>query len=333
MSFPIIDISGIDDPNHQVSIANEVTEACKKWGFLLLRGHPIPTGEIDEMFDLGRSFFHLNESEKAPYPITKKSIGYIGSFQDRGKDDKMSMWFGGVPGALDSEKDTLPPFWRERTQRVEQFKHKCHDLVVKLLECFALSLRLEDRRFFASAHREDAGNGNALRMLMYPGRSAPEDMTGRGSRMAPHTDSGSVTLLFQRAAGLEVESPSGEWVKAPHIQDCILVNLGDALSFWSGGMLKATLHRVTFDGVPFDQERQSMAYFGQASPETVLQPITGGVVEKYVSNGLVLTPGVTVGELSKMIMSGIYGTAFQEKETEKDTKPPMAAPTATAAVV
>ncbi|KAK4939898.1 hypothetical protein LTR10_019857 [Elasticomyces elasticus] len=322
MSFPIIDISGIDDPAHQVSIANEVTEACKKWGFLLLRGHPIPTGEIDTMFDLGKSFFHLPESEKAPYPITSSSIGYVGSFQDRGKDDKMSMWFGGVPGTLEAEKPTLPPFWRERTQQVENFKHKCHDLVVKLLECFALSLNLPDRKFFSSAHREDAGNGNALRMLMYPGRTTPEDMSGRGSRMAPHTDSGSVTLLFQRAAGLEVMSPAGQW-------DCILVNLGDALSFWSGGLLKATLHRVTFDGVPFDHERQTMAYFGAASPETVLQPIVGGTVEEYVSNGLVLTPGVTVGELSKMIMRDIYGAAFQEK----DTKPQTAAPTATAAVM
>lgn len=343
--FPIIDISDIDDPDHQASIANSVTEACQKWGFLLLKGHPVPTADIDEMFDLGKSFFGLDESEKDPYPITAQSIGYVGSFKDRGKDDKMSMWFGGVVlGGLDANRSSLPPFWHAHTAMVEAFKHRCHVLVVKLLECFALALGLEDREVFVRAHNEDGGDGNALRMLMYPRRrrsvAETEEGTGEmetkkdgtgagrvGSRMAEHTDSGSVTLLFQRAAGLEVMSPAGEWVRAPHVQDCILVNIGDALSFWSGGRLKATLHRVTFDGVPFDRERQSMAYFGKASPDTVLQPIVGvgggGTLEKYVSNGLVLEPGVTVGELSKMIMRDIYGAAFQDSKI-------TAAPTAIA---
>ena len=315
MSFPIIDISGIEDSETQFRIAEEVTEACQKWGFLLVKGHPIPPSDIDEMFTLGKEFFSLPEGEKGPYPITSENIGYVGSFKDRGKDDKMSMWFGGVPGALDDNRDALPPFWHSRTQNVEAFKQKCHDLVVKLLECFAIALQLPDRKYFANAHTAEKGNGNSLRMLMYPARAEKVDDADVGSRMNMHTDSGSVTLLFQRAAGLEVMSPSGtEWVKAPHIENCILINLGDALSFWSGSQLKATLHRVTFDGVPFDQERQSMAYFGAANPETILQPIVPGrTLTKYYSNGLELKPGVTVGELQRMIMESIYGSAPKPK--------------------
>lgn len=70
----------------------------------------------------------------------------------------------------------------------------------------------------------------------------------------PHSDAGSGTLL-QDSAGLEVEDPTGEWVKAPCLEDHILVKLGDALAFWSRGMLKATLDRVTYEGVPFNKER------------------------------------------------------------------------------
>ena len=185
----------------------------------------------------------------------------------------MSMWFGGTPGDLNRNKSSLPPYWHEYTHKVEAFEHKCHDLVIRLLKCFAIALHLPERQVFASAHQEGACNGNSLRMIMYPGRA--EMPSGEiGSRMASHTDSGSVTLLFQRAAGLEVMSPNGEeWVQAPHIEDCILINLGDALSFWSGGLLKATRHRVTFDRLPFGEERQTMAYFGMANPETVLQPM------------------------------------------------------------
>ncbi|ETI19847.1 hypothetical protein G647_08861 [Cladophialophora carrionii CBS 160.54] len=320
-SFPIIDISRIHDPESQLQLAQEITSACQQWGFLLLKGHPILPSDIDEMFSLGKQFFTLPEDQKAPYPITSRTIGYVGSFQDRGKDDKMSMWFGGgPPGTLDDNKAMLPPFWHEHTRKVEAFKHQCHALIVKLLECFALALHLPDRDFFATAHDESASQDNSLRMILYPARSEMPAFEGLGSRMAEHTDSGSVTLLFQRAPGLEVLSPSGCWVRAPHIQDCILVNLGDTLSFWSSGRLKATLHRVTFGSLSHDQERQTMAYFAKASPDTVLQPIFGeSTSNKYFTNGVELRPGMTVRELSTTIMRNIYGAAFQsaEKQVER----------------
>ncbi|EXJ61916.1 hypothetical protein A1O7_02347 [Cladophialophora yegresii CBS 114405] len=318
-TFPIIDISHINDAQSQLQLAQEITSACQQWGFLLLKGHPIPPGHIDEMFSLGKQFFTLPEDQKAPYPITSKTIGYVGSFQDRGKDDKMSMWFGGPPGTLDNNKAMLPPFWHEYTRKLEAFKHECHALILKLLECFALALNLPVRNFFATAHDEATSQDNSLRMILYPARSEMPAFEGLGSRMAEHTDSGSVTLLFQRTAGLEVLSPSGRWVRAPHIQDCILVNLGDTLSFWSSGRLKATLHRVTFDSLAHDQERQTMAYFAKASPDTVLQPIFGQSTshKKYFTNGVELRPGMTVRELSTTIMRNIYGAAFQSAEKQK----------------
>jgi isopenicillin N synthase-like dioxygenase len=318
-SFPIVDISRIDDPQSQLQLAQEITSACQQWGFLLLKGHPIPPSHVDELFSLGKEFFALPEDQKAPYPITSQTIGYVGSFQDRGKDDKMSMWFGGPPGTLDDNTAMLPPFWHDHTRRVEEFKHQCHALIIKLLECFALALDLPDRDFFATAHEETASQDNSLRMILYPARPEMPAFEGLGSRMAEHTDSGSVTLLFQRSAGLEVLSPSGRWVRAPHIQDCILVNLGDTLSFWSSGRLKATLHRVTFDTLSHNQERQTMAYFGKASPDTVLQPIFGqGESDKYFTNGVELRPGMTVRELSTTIMRNIYGAAFQSAEKQAE---------------
>lgn len=323
LSFPIIDVSQINDQQSHSRIAQDITQACQRWGFLLLKGHSIPVSDIEEMFSLGKTFFTLSELEKTGYPITSKSIGYVGSFQDRGKDDKMSMWFGGTPGTLDRNLDMLPPFWRDYTDKIDAFKHKCHDLIINLLECFALALDLPDPNFFARAHSENVGNGNSLRMIMYPARSEMPTVESLGSRMMPHTDSGSVTLLFQRAAGLEVESPTGDgWVKAPYLENCILVNLGDALSFWSGGQLKATLHRVTFDSLPHDQERQTMAYFGAANPDTILQPIlSSGRAERYYSNGLELTPGITVGQLSTMVMRNIYGSAFDNTKRTQSSRP------------
>ena len=87
----------------------------------------------------------------------------------------------------------------------------------------------------------------------------------------------------------------------------------------SGGQLKATKHRVTFDGVPYDAERMSMAYFGAASPETVLEPLkVDGASEKmepYKANGLTIPSGITVGEYSEMIMTSIYGSSVQRQQS------------------
>jgi hypothetical protein len=51
-----------------------------------------------------------------------------------------------------------------------------------------------------------------------------------------------------------------------------------------------------------------MAYFGTANPETVLQPLLAGQkMSKYATNGFELEPGITVGELNRMVMRNIYG--------------------------
>ncbi|KAL9114997.1 MAG: hypothetical protein Q9227_001241 [Pyrenula ochraceoflavens] len=311
--FPIIDISRISDPAQQISIAKAITSASAQWGFLLLKGHPIPAKDINEVMLMGTEFFALTEDQKAPWPVNGKYIGYSAALSDRHKDDKMSMWFGGVPGDLKQDSEALPPYWRERAAKVEKFKHTCYELVIQLLQCFAIALDLSDRNFFAKAHPENAGNGNSLRMLMYPARTEPS----KGTRMSPHTDSDSVTLLFQDSAGLEVESPTGEWVKAPCIDSHILVNLGDSLCFWSGGQLKATKHRVTFEGVPHDRARQTMAYFGRAAPDTVLEPIGDRAnIGRYNTNGIDVYPGITVGEYGRLIMEQIYGTTLHKVERQ-----------------
>lgn len=311
----MIDISGIDDEDNQLAIAKEITEASKTWGFLLLKNHPIPTEEIDDMFNLVREFFvDIPDEEKNPWPINKSYVGYNAPLTDGPKDDKASMWLSGKPGYLRSVPEALPPFWRKPIEKVETFKHTCHGLMIKLLVCFALAMDLSDRNFFAKAHAEDSGDGNRFRLICYPSRAhRPSDKT---TRMSSHSDSGSVTLLFQTCPGLEVESPTGDWVPAPHMPGHILVNLGDALAFWSGRRLKATKHRVTFNRVPHDVERLSMAYFGAASPDTVLEPIKtdGGqeAREKYEANGVTIYPGITVGEYGRMIMENIYGKSVAQ---------------------
>lgn len=76
-------------------------------------------------------------------------------------------------------------------------------------------------------------------------------------RAGAHSDYGSMTLLFRLRgqAGLEVLGKDGKtWspvpVVPPGTEDDpappVLLNIGDLLSYWTGGLLRSTVHRVVF---------------------------------------------------------------------------------------
>ena len=57
-------------------------------------------------------------------------------------------------------------------------------------------------------------------------------------RAGAHTDYGSITLLFQhRVSGLQVRR-GDDWIDVPPRSGCLVINIGDALEFWSGGRFK-----------------------------------------------------------------------------------------------
>ena len=46
--FPVIDFSNFEA--NKKTIAAEIFEAASEWGFLVLKGHGIPSTDIEEMF-------------------------------------------------------------------------------------------------------------------------------------------------------------------------------------------------------------------------------------------------------------------------------------------
>jgi isopenicillin N synthase-like dioxygenase len=192
------------------------------------------------MFSLSSEFFALGDDEKAPFVLDSSRTGYVGSFKDKNKDDKESMYFGGVRNGYNASTPSVPMFWHPYIPMLEEFRAKCHQLTLKLLQCFAISMGL-DKNYFVNGHKETEKPGSQLRLLHYPARKEPP-VPGI-TRLIPHSDSQSVTLLFQKNPGLDVMSPNGQWVRAPALHDHILINIGDSLQFWSGNQLKSTMHR------------------------------------------------------------------------------------------
>lgn len=187
-------------------------------------------------------------------------------------------------------------------------------LVHALLDALSLALRLPEARALPPTHAQSLFQ---LRLLRYP-PAAPGV-----SRITPHSDFGTLTLLLQDAVGgLEVQVPdpdaeasrtarenggerAGTWVPLPPPpsgrRDIIIVNVGDLMERWSNGRWKSTMHRVVGRSEDQCQERFSVACFATADPETVIEALPGtweGKGRRYDS--------CTAWEYVQMRMKALY---------------------------
>ena len=110
-----------------------------------------------------------------------------------------------------------------------------------------------------------------LRALRYP---ASKEGIGAGA----HTDYGSVTLLMtDGVAGLQVRPRDGDWIDVPHVPGTCVGNIGDCLMRWSNDIYVSTPHRV----LPPARQRQSIAFFLDPNPDSVIAALPGTGEPKY----------------------------------------------------
>ncbi|MCO5584469.1 hypothetical protein L7F22_038397 [Adiantum nelumboides] len=100
--------------------------------------------------------------------------------------------------------------------------------------------QLDSDHFASKHHAED----DRLRLIHYPPASVAEGESG-SIRAGSHSDYGSLTLLFQKnVSGLQVQTGTDMWADVPPKPGCLVVNVGDAMEFWSAGLFRSTQHRV-----------------------------------------------------------------------------------------
>lgn len=85
-------------------------------------------------------------------------------------------------------------------------------------------------------------HNDTLRLISY----YPTNSSKTKNRCKEHSDYGTLTLLStDGVSGLELyDSNQKCWLPVPHVEGTLVVNIGSLLSGWTGGKLKATLHRV-----------------------------------------------------------------------------------------
>lgn len=207
----------------------------------------------------------------------------------------------------------MPQPLQPHVQAIKDFQDACHEFCNRIFERFAEALDIE-RDWFTSRHNRSKGtSGTVLRMLYYPHVEDVED--GVDIRAGAHSDFGSATLLFQLPSqpGLEIQTPSGDWAPVPvdPLSQAgtgngiangsrnlpILVNFGDLLEDWTGGLLKSTVHRVIFPAGGSKEDRYSIAYFCHPLDDAELEPVPSKLIQEHTArtgkggtgNGKVLT--------------------------------------------
>ncbi|CAG8436908.1 11714_t:CDS:2 [Diversispora eburnea] len=205
------------------------------------------------MFEKSESYFNLSQEEKLKYNM-KDFKGYSSIYKE--KLDTKKQYNG------DFKDQELPQLFKDSIIILESFS--------KILQSFAIALKIPQnsggKYWFENRHRYEAESGDTLRILHYPiiinnendinkGKEEEEEIIRAGS----HSDYGSLTILFQKdIGGLEILSnynnSTPQWISAPVISNCLLINIADLLEFWSKGLFKSTIHRVVFrtNGISLD---------------------------------------------------------------------------------
>lgn len=172
-------------------------------------------------------------------------------------------------------EDRLPGF----RSFIETFYEQAFKTQMQLLSALAIALNISEDHLKSLHNRAE----NEFRLLHYPAIPASELADGTATRIAEHTDFGTITMLFQDSVGgLEVEDQTQPGifrsVESSRSTDIIL-NIGDSLQRLTNDTFRAACHRVTYpplvktgDDVELP-ERYSIAYFVKPNRQASLLPL------------------------------------------------------------
>jgi isopenicillin N synthase-like dioxygenase len=176
--------------------------------------------------------------------------------------------------------------------------HKAEDL----LKSFALHARDVSALIFShlnthldlpfgtlpQLHKINEPSMTTVRLIHAPPQPSCDRDRHIQARLLPgHTDNGSLTLLFNVIGGLQILPPDlsssddSNWRYVRPEPGCAIVNAGDALCQWSGGVLQSGIHRVV--SPPGQQaicERYSFAYVVKPSNKASMKCLVGGEEEE-----------------------------------------------------
>jgi isopenicillin N synthase-like dioxygenase len=246
--IPVIDLapSFTAEATARASVAAQIRSACRDTGFFYVANHGIERSIVETAFAEANRFFDRPDDWKMRIRKQHRTHGYEPLETQRldnasPADLKESFNFAAPPpaGTPDATTNLWPTDLPGFREGLEAYYERVLQLGLHISRLIALSLQMPVDFFDAGLQFPTA----SLRLLRYPPQpdSAQNNQLGAGA----HTDWGWITLLAQDdRGGLEVETASGDWIRAEPIPDTFVVNLGDLVARWTNGLYHSNMHRV-----------------------------------------------------------------------------------------
>jgi len=286
-------------------VAEQIHRACTEIGFFFVVNHGMDASVVARTFDASQRFFSLPLEEKIKVRMNRHQCGYMppdvevhnDTFEtrDRAKStlnsEAFKFTFDLTPDDPDFGKDIRfrghnkwpdPAVSPGLHEAFMAFHRAFQTLGEELLAPVAVSLGMPPDYFNPFFERPCS----RTRIAYYP----PIDDEANRISLPGHKDSSLLSLIPPATRpGLEIFTPSGNWIEQPVIPEAILVNTGTVLVHWINDAYIATPHRVRADT---EEDRYSNIFFLSPSADTVLECVPScqgpGYPAKY--------PPITFGE-------------------------------------
>ena len=251
-------------------------DAATGVGFATVYNTALTGARVREVIEVYRGFFKRTDAEKATLDMARtgsnRGWGAAGSEQvdpEANPDFKQFFDIGfEVPDGhpLADNAFYAPNLWPQDgafRAVISDYYAEARAVSLDLLRAIARSLGADASYFDAAFETPMA----LLRGNFYPTR--PAWAGERDFGIATHTDYGCLTLLATDGSpGLEVRKRGGGWIPLSAPPGEFIINFGEMLEFWTGGLVKATPHRV----VGGENERISVPLFFNPSYDTNVAP-------------------------------------------------------------
>jgi isopenicillin N synthase-like dioxygenase len=210
LHVPVIDLTPYREgtPEGKAAVAEQIGQACRDIGFLVVSGHGIPENLIHKTYDVSKEFFELPHAEKLkadrPAPDQVRGYSAVGGEglsysldEPTPPDIKESLSIGPVDvPAGDSyftSEEAGPHFaknvWPAKPADLEpvwtEYFREVDSLATDLMRLFALALKLDENYFDNTIDK----NISMMRVLRYP-KQTTAPLPGQ-LRAGAHSDYGS----------------------------------------------------------------------------------------------------------------------------------------------
>ncbi|ERM96172.1 hypothetical protein AMTRI_Chr09g34300 [Amborella trichopoda] len=299
ITLPIIDLSGLSDASIKNSIAQEICEATKKFGFFHVINYGVPQDLVKRLMDSTSEFFELPPEKKACYlkgvsPCKNVFLGT--SFTPESEKclewkDYIIMFFFGE----DEARAFWPPEYRDVLLEYLKLQQPLISFIFESL-LKGIGVTVDDELIKAYIEPK------AVNLNYYPVCPNPELTVGVG----PHSDLGVITLLVQDDVGGLQAKIEDEWVEIAPMPGALIVNVGATLEILSNGEYKSVEHMARASNT----NRISIPIFVGPRPHTKIGPLPG-LLQK---DGKPIYKDLLFGEL----MEHFFSTPHKGKQTPLD---------------